>query len=105
MLNNQTDKQVEEIQQRNYNVGLELYNSLNEIPLFKDEVILDDRILERPNVKLYGAEMIGIPYTIVIGRDFNEKGLVEIIKRNKTQNIVEQMTIEQLTEKLKQLNI
>ncbi len=44
------------------------------------EVLLDDRDI-RPGVKFKDADLIGIPWRIVIGRKFGDQGLVEVKSR------------------------
>ncbi|MBU2537457.1 MAG: proline--tRNA ligase, partial [Proteobacteria bacterium] len=44
------------------------------------EVLLDDRD-ERPGSKFKDADLLGIPYRVMVGKSFSEKGLVEIRAR------------------------
>jgi len=44
------------------------------------EVLLDDRD-ERPGSKFKDADLLGIPYRIMVGKSFSEKGEVEIRDR------------------------
>jgi prolyl-tRNA synthetase len=44
------------------------------------EVLLDDRD-ERPGSKFKDADLLGIPYRVMVGKSFSEKGLVEIRDR------------------------
>ena len=61
----------------------ELYKKLGNT---KREVLMDDRG-ERPGVKFKDADLIGIPYQIIVGpRDF-EKGKAEIKARQGNQRI------------------
>ena len=55
----------------------ELYTTLQAAGL---EVLLDDRD-ERPGSKFKDADLIGIPYRVMVGRSYTEKGLVEIRSR------------------------
>jgi len=55
----------------------ELYESLQKAGI---EVLLDDRD-ERPGSKFKDADLIGIPYRVMVGKNFSEKGLVEIRNR------------------------
>lgn len=57
-------------------VGESLYNQLKE---FKVETILDDR-KERFGFKMKDAELIGFPYTVIIGKEL-ANGLVQIYDR------------------------
>ena len=54
-----------------------IYKSLQEEGI---EVLLDDRD-ERPGIKFKDADLIGIPYRIMVGKSFVNEGLVEIKKR------------------------
>jgi len=65
--NNKDDAQVE--------LANTLYNKLNT----HDNVLLDDRN-ERLGVKMNDAELVGIPYIIIVGRGASE-GKIEFIKR------------------------
>lgn len=60
------------------------------------EVLYDDRD-ERPGVKFASADLIGIPYQIIVGKRSTETGLVEV-KNRKTGN-VQEMTLDQVMEK------
>lgn len=62
------------------------------------EVLYDDRE-ERPGVKFATADLMGIPYQIIIGKNSTETALVEI-KHRKTGHIYE-MSIDQVMEKFK----
>lgn len=55
----------------------ELYNQLIGAGL---EVLLDDRD-ERPGSKFKDADLLGIPYRVMVGKSFTEKGLIEIRDR------------------------
>jgi prolyl-tRNA synthetase len=45
------------------------------------EVVLDDRWLERPGVKLTEAELIGYPWRLVVGRHWGTNRIVEVLHR------------------------
>lgn len=68
-----------------FEIAEELYNSLREEGV---EVLLDDRDL-RPGVKFADADLIGIPYQIVVGEKGLAKGHVEVRERRtgKVDNI------------------
>jgi prolyl-tRNA synthetase len=55
----------------------ELYRRLDEAGI---EVLLDDRD-ERPGSKFKDADLLGIPYRVMVGKSFSEKGEVEIRAR------------------------
>jgi prolyl-tRNA synthetase len=61
-------------------LGEELYHELNASGV---ECILDDG-KERFGFKMKDAELIGFPYTIIIGKEL-ENGLVQIYDRKTTQ--------------------
>lgn len=63
------------------NLGEELYKKLRDS---KVEVMLDDS-KERFGFKMKDAELIGFPYTIIIGKEL-ENGTVEIYDRKSRQN-------------------
>jgi prolyl-tRNA synthetase len=96
---------VERIQQRNMDLSLEIYKHVNTIPLFKDEIMLDDRVSERPNLKLRAASVIGYPITIVVGKEYNEKGLLEVNQRKKSGNSVSLMTTEETYNMLRNMSL
>lgn len=60
------------------------------------EVLYDDRD-ERPGVKFASADLIGIPYQVIVGKRSTETGMVEV-KNRKTGN-VQEMTMDQAMEK------
>jgi prolyl-tRNA synthetase len=60
------------------------------------EVLYDDRD-ERPGVKFASADLIGIPYQVIMGKRSTETGIVEV-KNRKTGN-VQEMTMDQVMEK------
>ncbi len=55
----------------------ELYGHLGNAGI---EVLLDDRD-ERPGSKFKDADLLGIPYRVMVGKSFSEKGVVEIRDR------------------------
>ena len=69
-----------------------LYTSLNN----KYKVLIDDRD-ERAGVKFKDADLIGIPYRIIIGKDFSQ-GHVEFVDR--TLNKKELITLDELEDRL-----
>jgi len=71
----------------------EIYNSLLKRGV---EVLLDDRDV-RAGVKFKDADLIGIPYQIVIGKKTLRKGLVEL-KHRRTKE-TEQLTLSQAVER------
>ena len=77
-------------------VAQELYDTLIDD---KDEILLDDRN-ESFGVKLNDAELIGIPFVVIVGRNAKD-GVVELIKR-KTLDRVE-VNINDLIDNFKAL--
>jgi prolyl-tRNA synthetase len=77
-------------------VAHDLYESLIDE---KDEILLDDR-KESIGVKLNDAELIGIPFVVIVGRNAKD-GVVELVKR-KTLDKVE-VRIEDLISNFKSL--
>ncbi len=71
----------------------QLYKNLLEVGI---DVLLDDRD-ERAGVKFKDADLIGIPWRIVIGRD-SENGNVELVERAKKKTLL--LSFEQATQKL-----
>lgn len=61
------------------------------------EVLYDDRD-ERPGVKFASADLIGIPYQIIIGKKSTESGIVEFKHRKTGQ--VQEVTLDQVIDKL-----
>jgi prolyl-tRNA synthetase len=79
---------------KSMDVAEELYASLEEKGF---EVLMDDRD-ERAGIKFKDADLIGIPYRIIIGEKNLKDGLVEV-KERKTGR-VEKMKIEETVEKM-----
>jgi len=77
-------------------VAQDLYDTLIDD---KDEILLDDR-KESIGVKLNDAELIGIPFVVIVGRNAKD-GIVELVKR-KTLDRVE-VKIEDLVSNFKAL--
>ncbi|MBE5757371.1 MAG: proline--tRNA ligase [Clostridiales bacterium] len=63
------------------NLADKIYSELN----INDSVLLDDRS-ETIGVKLNDAELVGIPYIIIVGRGAKD-GIVEVIKRSTLEKI------------------
>ena len=76
-----------------------IYNLLN---TKYDNVSLDDRDLSIGR-KIKDSELIGIPWTLIIGNNFNEKGQIELISRSNSDKIflskqeIENFEFEQYT--------
>jgi hypothetical protein len=64
-----------------------------------------DRVSERPNLKLRAASVIGYPITIVVGKEYNEKGLLEVNQRKKSGNSVSLMTTEETYNMLRNMSL
>jgi prolyl-tRNA synthetase len=77
---------------RSMDVAEELYAALEEMGF---EVLMDDRD-ERAGVKFKDADLIGIPYRIIIGEKNLKEGLVELKERKTGQ--VEKVKIEEAVE-------
>ena len=75
-------------------VAEELYTALEEKGF---EVLMDDRD-ERAGIKFKDADLIGIPWRIIIGEKNLKEGLVEV-KERKTGK-VEKVKIEEAVEKI-----
>jgi prolyl-tRNA synthetase len=76
-------------------MGCQLHSALKGLGL---DVVYDDRD-ERPGVKFATADLIGIPYHIIVGKRSTETGLVELKHRKTGQ--VQEMTIDHVIEKFK----
>lgn len=72
----------------------EIYDKLNAAGV---ETMLDDRD-ERPGIKFNDAELIGIPYRVTVGKKAGE-GIVEL--KSRTGSEAEELTVDQLIERLK----
>lgn len=59
--------------------------------------LLDDR-QERPGIKFKDADLIGLPYQVVIGKEFSE-GILEF--KNRKTNEKEELQVEEIIKKLK----
>jgi prolyl-tRNA synthetase len=65
----------------------------DELRAAKVEVLLDDRA-ERPGVKFKDADLVGIPYRIVIGAEKLKKGQVELFTRaTRKTDLVDRATV------------
>ena len=65
------------------------------------DVALDDRV-ESPGVKFKDAELIGIPYQIVIGPKSLEKNVIEF--KNRRTNFKEDVPVDNLNKLLELIN-
>jgi prolyl-tRNA synthetase len=72
----------------------EIYNQLREKGI---EVLLDDRD-ETTGVKFKDAHLLGIPFIIILGKNFIEKGQIELEPRGKEKEIIKE---EKLFSKVK----
>jgi prolyl-tRNA synthetase len=70
-----------------------------ELTAQKKEVILDDRN-ERFGFKMNDFELIGFPYALIVGKEFDE-GKVELVSR--TSNTKEFVDIDKLSERLREV--
>ena len=67
-----------------------------------DNVSLDDRDLSIGR-KIKDSELVGIPWTMIIGNNFKEKGQIELISRSNSDKIflskqeIENFEFEQYT--------
>ncbi|DAB28905.1 MAG TPA: hypothetical protein CFH84_12415 [Sulfurimonas sp. UBA12504] len=77
-------------------LGEELYANLNDLGI---ETMLDDR-KERFGFKMKDAELIGFPYTIIIGKEL-ESGLAEIYVRKTNEKI--SLNASELVRKIREL--
>ena len=62
------------------------------------ETLLDDRD-ERPGSKFKDADLLGIPFRIMIGKRFSKDGVVEV--RRRRDGFTEEMDIDQVPELLR----
>ena len=70
-------------QSSNYDIAENLLNKLN----FKyGDIIYDDRDLSMGR-KIKDSELIGIPWTLIIGKKYEENGQVEIINRSNSNKL------------------
>ncbi len=77
-----------------YEVAFNIYKFLSE---YKIEVLVDDRN-ERPGVKFKDADLLGIPFQIIIGDRNLKDGMVELkVRRNKT---IEKISIDEIGKKV-----
>lgn len=71
-----------------------IYQALKEAGV---EVLMDDRA-ERPGVKLADADLIGVPYRVVVGQRSLESGKVELVRRKgqASELVTAQEAVDQL---------
>ena len=64
------------------------------------EVMLDDREGHRPGVKFADAELLGIPYRVVVGDRGLSKGVIELTERSsgQTQEVSVEAAIDLIVE-------
>ncbi|KAL0478363.1 proline tRS [Acrasis kona] len=93
---NMSDHDVELVQNKHYEEGVDLYKKLSNLTFFKNQLILDDRLQERPFSKINTSTSLGIPITVVIGKDFMNNQLLEVIVRKKGEEDVRKMSKEEL---------
>ncbi|MBI3610962.1 MAG: proline--tRNA ligase, partial [Nitrospirae bacterium] len=74
-----------------------IYGTLSNLGL---EVLIDDRS-ERPGVKFNDADLIGIPYQIIVGEKNLDKGLVEL--KDRRDGKVQKVTTEEVIDLVKKL--
>jgi prolyl-tRNA synthetase len=79
---------------KSHDVAEEMYAALEEKGF---EVLMDDRD-ERAGIKFKDADLIGIPYRVIIGEKNLKDGLVEVKERKTGQ--VEKVRIEEAVEKI-----
>jgi prolyl-tRNA synthetase len=77
------------------NASEALYNKLQDLGV---ETLLDDRD-ERPGSKFKDADLLGIPFRIMIGKRFTKDGVAEI--RRRRDGFTEEMDIDHLPELLR----
>jgi len=75
-------------------IAEELYDTLN---TSSDDILLDDR-KESFGVKLNDAELVGIPYIVIVGRGAKD-GIVELVKRSTLEKV--EININDLIAKFK----
>jgi prolyl-tRNA synthetase len=61
-------------------VAIHTYDTLDMLPLLQNRVLLDNRD-HSVGYKLNDARFMGYPYTLVIGRNYQESGKFELIHR------------------------
>ncbi len=59
-----------------------IYDTLSKKGTFTDDIIIDERENETFGSKLTEAELIGYPFTVIVGKKSIEGGTVEIIERS-----------------------
>ncbi len=79
---------------RSMDVAEEFYTALEEKGF---EVLMDDRD-ERAGVKFKDADLIGIPYRIIIGEKNLKEGLVEL--KDRKTGVVEKVKVEEAVERI-----
>jgi prolyl-tRNA synthetase len=68
----------------------DLYTQLQDLGV---ETLLDDRD-ERPGSKFKDADLLGIPFRIMIGKRFSKDGVIEV--RRRRDGVTEEMSLESL---------
>ena len=58
-----------------------LFGSLSQLPGLQGEVLLDDRWGRQLGYKLNDAELLGFPWRVLVGRQWESDGLLEVLCR------------------------
>jgi len=95
MLSMYKPEEIEEKRQSLISSSEALYHKLNSISCFKNEILFDDRLKERPPIRLYDVSRFGVPYAIIYGKDFIDSGVIELQDRanGKMTKVTEQEAI------------
>lgn len=76
---NMSEEEYSVLKQSTYDTALQFAKDLEtEIAGFRNDVMFDDRLRERPPVKLKDASLLGYPFVIVFGKSFVNDGTVEL---------------------------
>lgn len=79
---NKSREELQEIVQNIYDHSVDIYGKINNLSAFRGEVLYYDDMRARVSEKLRFAESIGIPYIVVLGKNFLNTGKYEIKNRN-----------------------
>ncbi|KAG2383272.1 hypothetical protein C9374_004609 [Naegleria lovaniensis] len=102
MLNNCSPEEVESKRQQVIDASEDIYHQLNSLSAFKGEILFDDRLKERPPVKMFDMARFGVPYVVVIGKELLESNVVEV--QDRAKNLSTKMTVPEAVKFFEQVS-
>jgi prolyl-tRNA synthetase len=61
----------------------EIYSAITkEVPTFKDDIVVDDRVGENPGFRMKEAQLIGYPLMLILGKEWKKSGMIDVEVRS-----------------------